>query len=202
MDPNSASAIANRLQSDIRRGRLPAGSVLRQDELAARFGVSRQPVRLAIEALRSAGLVTPRSDRSVEVAGLSAQALDDLLALRRLVEREALAGAMSRIDQRNALEARHLQDRIEIETDPAVLEELDCAFHTALYKSCGNARLLKLVEELRREDRRPYGEQPAGSPARAKWSRQHRSLLRKYAAGDVKGALAGLDDHFATLKGN
>jgi DNA-binding GntR family transcriptional regulator len=190
------------LQTEIRQGRLPAGSVLRQDELAERFGVSRQPVRLAIEALRSAGLVIPRRDRSVEVAGLSAQALDDLLALRRLAEGQALAGAMGRIDQRNVLEARHLQDRIEIETDPAVLEELDCAFHAALYKSCGNARLLRLVEELRREDRRPYCKQAPGSTPRAKWSRQHRRLLRKYAAGDVKGALAALEDHFATLKGN
>jgi DNA-binding GntR family transcriptional regulator len=202
MDPASPGAIAAHLQTDIRHGRLPAGSVLRQDELAERFGVSRQPVRLAIETLRSAGLVIARRDRSVEVAELSPRALDDLLALRRLVEREALAGAMSRIDPRNVLEARHLQERIEIETDPVLLEELDCAFHAALYKSCGNARLLKLVEELRREDRRPYGEQTPGSATRAKWSRQHRSLLRKYGAGDVKGALSALDDHFATLKGN
>src|SRR5512135_1194964 len=99
MDPNSASAIAAELQADIRLGRLPPGSVLRQDELAGRFGVSRQPIRLAIETLRAAGLVAARRDRSVEVAGLPPQALGELLALRRLVEREALLLAMPNADQ-------------------------------------------------------------------------------------------------------
>jgi DNA-binding GntR family transcriptional regulator len=202
MDPNSPGAIAGALQADIRQGRLPAGSVLRQDELATRFGVSRQPIRMAIEALRSAGLVTSRHDRSVEVAGLAAEARTDLLALRRLVEREALLLALPRLEPRNLLEARHLQDRIEIEADPRLLEELDCAFHSALYKTCGNARLLKLIEDLRREDRLPYAQQPAGSSARAKWARQHRHLLRRCAAGDAASAVAALDAHFTPLKGS
>jgi DNA-binding GntR family transcriptional regulator len=202
MDPKSANTIAGRLQADIRLNRLPPGSVLRQDDLAARFGVSRQPVRLALEILRSAGLVAPRPDRGVEVVGLSAQAQGDLLELRLLVERQALALAMARMHERNLLEARHLQDRIEIETDPKLLEELDCAFHAALYKACGNARLLKLVDDLRREDRRPYSEQSAGSPARARWTRQHRALLRKCATGDTVGAVAALDEHFSALKRN
>jgi DNA-binding GntR family transcriptional regulator len=202
MDPNSASAIAGNLQDDIRLRRLPPGSVLKQDDLAARFGVSRQPVRLALEILRSAGLVAARPDRSVEVVGLSAEAQGDLLDLRLLVERQALALAMAQMDRRNLLGARHLQDRIEIESDPKLLEELDCAFHGALYKACGNARLLKLIDDLRREDRRPYHEQPAGSPARARWTRQHRALLRKCAAGDAGGAVAALDEHFSQLKGN
>src|SRR5260221_5824158 len=188
MDPNSTNTIAGRLQDDIRLSRLPPGSVLRQDELAARFGVSRQPVRLALEILRSTGLVAARSDRSVEVVGLTAEALGDLLDVRLLAERQALALAMAQMGQRNLLEARHLQDRIEIESDPKLLEELDCAFHGALYKACGNVRLLKLIDDLRREDRRPYSQQPAGSPARARWTRQHRALLRKCAAGDTGGA--------------
>jgi DNA-binding GntR family transcriptional regulator len=202
MDPNSASAIAGAIEADIRRGRLPPGAVLRQDELAARFGVSRQPIRLAIEALRSAGLVTPRRDRSVEVAGISAQAREELLTLRQLVEREALLLALPHLDRRNLLEARHLQDRLEIETDPRLLEELDCAFHAALYKACGNGRLLKLIDDLRREDRRPYAQQQAGSPARKKWTRQHRQLLRRCAASDAAGAVAALDAHFTTMRGS
>jgi hypothetical protein len=76
-----------------------------------------------------------------------------------------------------------------------LLEELDVAFHAALYKPCNNARLLVLIEELRREDRGPYREQPAGSATRAKWSRQHRKMLTKCAAGDAASAVAVLEEH-------
>jgi len=200
MDPRSATEIVRHLEEDIRHGRLQAGLVLRQDALAERFGVSRQPVRMAIEILRASGVLTLRRDRSVEVVGTSEQTRRDLLAVRSLIEREALLLALPNLKERDLLKARHLQEEIEIENDPKRLEELDCAFHSALYRPCNNARLLKLIEELRREDRRPYHEQPVGSPARAQWSKQHRTLLSVSAAGNVTRAAAALQTHLAILE--
>jgi DNA-binding GntR family transcriptional regulator len=200
MDPNLATEIVHHLKEDIRYGRLRPGSALRQDALAARFGVSRQPVRMAIEVLRASGLVTLRRDRSVEIVGTSAQARRDLIAVRTLIEREALLLAVPRLEQEDILRARHVQEQIEIEKDPKRLEDLDCAFHLALYQPCNNVRLLKLIEDLRREDLRPYHEQPIGSPARAQWSKQHRKLLRACAAGGVADAAAALEVHLATLE--
>jgi DNA-binding GntR family transcriptional regulator len=200
MDPSSPSEIAKSLQEDIRLGRLREGAILRQEALAERFGVSRQPIRLAIEALRTSGLVAVRRDRSVEVVGMSADALRNLLSVRVLVEREALVLAVPHLTERDVLAARQVQERIEVETEPRSLEDLDVAFHAALYKPCNNARLLVLIEELRREDRRPYWEQPTGSATRAKWSRQHRKILSKCAAGDAASAVAVLEEHLADLK--
>jgi len=200
MDPRLAVEIVRDLEEDIRQGRLQAGLVLRQESLATRFGVSRQPVRMAIEMLRASGAVALRRDRSVEVVGSSAQGRRDLLAVRTLIEREALTLAMPCFEDRDLLKARHVQEQIEIERDPKRLEELDCVFHSALYQSCGNARLLRLIEELRREDRRPYHEQPVGSPARALWSKQHRKLLRACAARDAAIAVAALETHLAPLQ--
>jgi DNA-binding GntR family transcriptional regulator len=195
MDPNLAAEIAHHLKR-----RLQPGSALRQDALAARFGVSRQPVRMAIEILRASGVATLRRDRSVEIVGTSAQARRDLIAIRTLIEREALLLAVPRLEQEDILRARHLQEQIEIEKDPKRLEDLDCAFHLALYQPCNNVRLLKLVEDLRRDDLQPYHEQPIGSPARAQWSKQHRKLLPACAAGGVADAAAALEVHLATLE--
>ncbi|WPZ34728.1 GntR family transcriptional regulator [Thalassobaculum sp. OXR-137] len=199
MDPNSPSSIAERLCADIRRGAIAAGAVLQQEELAARFGVSRQPVRLAMESLRAAGWLEPGKGRSLKVVEMTAEALRDLVAVRRLVEGEALALAMPRRDDRDVLEAGHLQERIEAETDPQALEELDAAFHTVLYRAGGNPRLLALVDELRREDRRPYREQQPDTAIRAVWTRQHRTLLDAFRAGDAVRAAAALDTHLAHL---
>jgi DNA-binding GntR family transcriptional regulator len=199
MDPNPAASVADRLREDIRTGRLPPGSILRQDALADRFGVSRQPVRLALEVLRASGLVTPRRDRSVEVVAMSAEALRDLVAVRLLAERQALVLSIRSRTESDVHEARYLQERLEREADPHRVEELDCSFHAALYKPAGNPRLLRLIDDLRREDRRPYREQPLGSDERANWAQHHRKLLDAFAAGDCQAAVTALESHLMAL---
>jgi DNA-binding GntR family transcriptional regulator len=199
MDPRTSTDISRQLEEDIRLGRLARGAVLHQEVLALRFGVSRQPIRLAIQSLRTAGLVALRNDRSVEVTGPSTEELRELVAIRLILEGEALRMALPRSTDQNLLEATHLQERLEIEDDPRQLEVLDNAFHNALYKPCENARLLRLISELRSEDRRPYSEQKTGSVERALWSKQHRRLLRQYAAGDCDGALRALEQHLSAL---
>jgi DNA-binding FadR family transcriptional regulator len=59
---------------------------------------------------------------------------------------------------------------------------------------------LRLISDLRSEDRRPYSEQPPGSPKRMLWSKQHRRLLRHYAAGDSNAALRALEQHLSALE--
>lgn len=196
------ASIAQQIEAEIRSGALAPGAVLQQEALAERFAASRQPVRMALGLLRASGLVVARRDRSVEVAGLSAAALRDLMVVRRLVEREALTLALPNLRERDLLEARQVQERIEIEADPAELERLDRAFHAALYRPGGNARLLALVNELRGEDIRPYAAQPPGSPARAAYARQHRDLLHACTVGNLASALAALDTHFAASTGD
>jgi DNA-binding GntR family transcriptional regulator len=199
MDPKISTAISRQLEEDIRLGRLARGDVLHQEVLASRFGVSRQPIRLAIQSLRTAGLVALRQDRSVEVTGPSSEELRELVAIRLILEREALRIALPLSTEQNLLEATHLQERLEIEDDPRRLEVLDNAFHDALYKPCENARLLRLISELRSEDRRPYSEQKTGSVKRMLWSKQHRRLLRQCTAGDCDGALLALEQHLSAL---
>lgn len=199
MDPNLPIEIASRLRADIRGGRIAAGAILQQEALADRFGVSRQPVRLAMESLRAAGWLEPGRGRSLKVVEMTAAALRDLVAVRRLIEGKALALAMPHRSDRDVLEATHLQERIEVETDPQALEELDAAFHAVLYRTGGNPRLLTLVDELRREDRRPYHEQQPNTEIRAVWTRQHCDLLAAFRAGDAARAASALDTHLAHL---
>ncbi|MDF1793046.1 MAG: GntR family transcriptional regulator [Thalassobaculaceae bacterium] len=193
------SEIADRLREDIRSGMLDAGATLHQEALAARFGVSRQPVRLAIESLRASGWAEAGRGRSMKVVEMSGEALGHLVAVRRLIERAALVEALPHRTERDVLEATHLQERIEIETDPKALEELDSAFHAVLYRAGGNPRLLALVDDLRREDRRPYHAQQPDTPIRAVWTRQHRALLAAFRDGDCARADAALDAHLAQL---
>src|SRR5438270_6434912 len=118
MDPSSASLIALTLEEEVRANRLPPGTVLHQEALAERFSVSRQPIRMAIEILRSTGIAVARPDRSVEIVGMSESALGELLGIRILLEREALVLALPRLCERDTLEAKQVQERLELEADP------------------------------------------------------------------------------------
>jgi DNA-binding GntR family transcriptional regulator len=152
--------------------------------------------------LRASGLLTLRPDRSLDVAGITKEQLRDLVATRILIEREALRLAIPQRKKMNILEAEQMQQRLELETDPAVLEELDKGFHAALYQPCKNLRLLALIGDLRSEHRRPYSDQPLGSATRARWKKDHRRILMAYVAGDVAAALAALEAHLSGLAEN
>jgi DNA-binding GntR family transcriptional regulator len=192
MDPN---LIADTLRRDIETRALPPDAVLRQEELAERFGVSRQPVRQALDRLLAEGLVLRRSDRSLAVAGLSDEESRELTALRILVEGEALRLSLPQLDAKALRRATRLAEDLAEEEEPAAIEELDVAFHAALYAACGNARLLRLIDGLRREGRRAYTVQPRGSAFRAAMAVQHEAILAACRAGDGAAAVAALSDH-------
>lgn len=195
MDPKLSFQIADAVESEILDGSLLPGAPLQQEALAARYQVSRQPVRAALEILRERRLVTLRPDRSVAVEGLDVEAFDEVMAIRGLLESEALRQALPALTPRDLLAARQLQERLEVEDDPVALADLDGAFHAALYAPCGNRRLLPMIEALRRETRRAYRGQPPGSAQRGLWNSDHRGLLAACESSDAVAAAAQLKTH-------
>ena len=67
-------------------GTLPAGYPLREGELAARFGVSKTPLRDALVRLQADGLVSIPPYRSAVVVGYSQQDLREIYEVRELLE--------------------------------------------------------------------------------------------------------------------
>ena len=65
-----AEAVYDALQSAILSGNLPPGEHLRQEEVAAQWGVSQTPVREAFRRLESEGLVEHAANRGVVVRGI------------------------------------------------------------------------------------------------------------------------------------
>jgi DNA-binding GntR family transcriptional regulator len=192
MDTNG---IAVALRREIESGRLPPGSILKQELLAERFGVSRQPVRQALDRLLSSGLLNRRPDRSLAVAGLTEEQARELAEIRGALETTALRGALSMLGDSDLRKARRLNEDLVEEEDPATLEELDVAFHRTLYGRCGNARLLSLIDELRRESRRAYLRQPKGSDERVILHAEHRAIIEACARRNEAAALQALSNH-------
>jgi DNA-binding GntR family transcriptional regulator len=86
------------LTSEIVEGTLRPGQWVSENELAARLGVSRSPVREALRALARDGLVEVRARRGTVITELSAADVADLYAARQLVETEMVRLAVGALD--------------------------------------------------------------------------------------------------------
>ncbi|SEH90142.1 transcriptional regulator, GntR family [Rhizobium tibeticum] len=192
MDSNVITAA---LRREIEGGNLLPGTVLKQELLAERFGVSRQPVRQALDRLLASGLLDRRPDRSLAVAGLTEEQARELAEIRAALEKMALRGSLPILGDSDLRKAHRLNEDLVEEENPAILEELDVAFHRTLYGRCGNARLLFMIDELRRESRRAYLKQPKGSDERVSLHAEHRAIIEACARRDEAAALQALSAH-------
>src|SRR6184192_1721934 len=89
LDTTKADDIALVIEEAIVAGELEPGSVLRQEQLSERFGVSRTPVREALRRLAALGLVSFEPNRGVRVRTLSLDELREAFLVR--AELESLA---------------------------------------------------------------------------------------------------------------
>src|SRR3954454_10430486 len=85
-----ADEVAQTLREAIAEGALMAGTTLRQDDLAERFGFSRMPIRDALRQLEAEGIVSIHPTKGAHVARMDSAEITEIYAVRELLECEAL----------------------------------------------------------------------------------------------------------------
>src|SRR5690606_29872019 len=145
-----ADRVFARLQDDIVRGVLPPGTKLGETELAARYGVSRGPLREAIRRLESRRLLELVPHVGTRVAMLS---IPELVEIYRV--REALEGMAARLAAENmtAAEIAGLGELLAqherqpgVQADTAYIQsEGDLDFHYRIIHGRHNATLIDLL---------------------------------------------------------
>jgi DNA-binding GntR family transcriptional regulator len=187
--------VHDRLVNAIADGTLPPGQRLTQEEIAARLGVSRQPVSHALQVLRRRGLLEEAGKRGLIVAPLDAQRLRGLYQVRAVLEGLAASLAAARvqagqvsvreIEEGNALLARGTA--IVGSAAPADLIEADVAFHSFIHRLSGNASIVETVAEQWPHFRRSMGSIYSWHPPRRFWD-EHREILAAIFEGAVDAA--------------
>lgn len=145
------------LRRAILDGTIPPGQKLNQHELAAAYGVSRVPVREALRILEAEGLVIFHPHRGAVVAGLSAEEVEELYAMR--VGLEALAARLGAegMDSEFLLkmERAHEQMRMAaLSGDIDTFLHADLEFHATHYLASGRVRLWERILQLRKASQR------------------------------------------------
>jgi DNA-binding GntR family transcriptional regulator len=193
--PTAADHVAKILREAIAEGSLTAGTPLRQDELAARFGLSRMPIRDALRLLEAEGIVSIHPTRGAFVARMDTAEIGEIYAVRVLLETEALRLSLPNLTEAKLKETASVLDRIDAEPDVGRWGALNRAFHLALYGACGNSRLLGLIDAQHNAGDRYVRILLSNLDYRIRSQSEHRELLAACRKRDTDRALTWLRRH-------
>jgi DNA-binding GntR family transcriptional regulator len=141
---SASEQVYTTLKQEIMWGEIKPDTLLSELKLAARFGVSRTPVREALTMLASDGLVTTLSRRGHLVRTVSFSEILGAFRLRELLEVEAAGQAAHRISDQDLAYLRHLAENRDGTDIPAVNRE----FHMTIARASGNRLLAEFIERL------------------------------------------------------
>jgi DNA-binding GntR family transcriptional regulator len=196
--PTAQHRAASALRAAILEGELRPGQRVNQEDWAARTGVSAIPVREALNALAGEGLVTYRPRRGYVVTELALADLEEVYALRKLLETEALRRGVPRAtpaDVDALADAAHACRAAARGRDLAARLETNRSFHDLLYALARSGPLSRLIDVLwdSTEAYRALYYALPGEVAVA--DRSHDAILAALAQGDVNAVVTLQDEH-------
>lgn len=149
--PTATQRVVDAIQADIVERRLAPGERLREEELAARFAVSRTVIRQALNRLGQDGIVELQHNRGARVPQPGRDEAGHVFEARRLVEGEVarrLAGQLQ--DEQLAVLRALMQEEADADArgDRGAAIRLSGEFHRALAQLAGNPVFVRLLDEL------------------------------------------------------
>ncbi|MEJ2861675.1 GntR family transcriptional regulator [Actinomycetospora flava] len=189
--PSRTEQVFDAIVDDICTGKLTPGTPLRQEQLADRFNVSRQPVQQALLLLRNQGLVREFGRRGLEVAPLDREFVSHLYDLRELLDGYAARLAAERRTESWLEEISgivRLGEQAFSERAFARMISADVEFHRGVVEASGNPLLVESTAVMWRNVQRVMGEVllQGGSPAWV-WE-DHAAILDAITRGDAAHA--------------
>jgi DNA-binding GntR family transcriptional regulator len=181
--------VLTQLRRRIADGEYAQGERLTEDRLADQFGVSRNPVREALQVVESEGFVVVEPRRGAVVAGLDDKVVRDVFAVRERLEPLAAGLAAERATADDVTGLRALLDRASAATDAGDLDAvawLDGDLHLRVVEISRNRWLISIATALYHHCHRATRSGP-GPREPHSW-REHVPLVDAIAAGDREAA--------------
>jgi DNA-binding GntR family transcriptional regulator len=179
--------LRERIEELIATGRFAPGMRLDETELAARFKVSRTPLREALFQLASMGIVATQPRRGAIVAQITPQRLVEMFEV--MAELEAMCGRlaarrMSAAEHKALLAVHKACEKASAGPDPDAYYYQNEQFHYAIYAASHNAFLIEQTIVLHRR-LRPYRRLQLRVRNRVPASfREHQAIVDALLAGD------------------
>ncbi|MGF1594272.1 MAG: GntR family transcriptional regulator [Kiloniellaceae bacterium] len=189
------------LLAAIAEGRLTPGQAVRETALAAQLGISRTPIREALQRLARDGLVRLDARNGARVAELSLEAIQELYDLREILEGSAarLAALGAKANHLQRLNAILEKEAAQLD-DPAALARLNKLYHRTLCEAANNRYLTSAVATFS-TTLLLLGPTTLAADRRAGESHaEHRAIVEAVAAGDGARAEALMRGHIGRAR--
>jgi DNA-binding GntR family transcriptional regulator len=186
-DGNASYRIADSLRESILHGDLTPGDRIVQEDLSARYGGSRIPVREALRALESEGLVRLVANTGAWVASLTLAECSEVYQIRERIEPLLLRFSAENLTHEQLSRLDQLAHQMSNSTDVEEFLELDRQFHLGAYENARTHVLGQLVTRLwntTQPYRRAYT-QRVGDRNRRIFHDEHHMLVTALHDGDV-----------------
>ncbi|RQZ19155.1 GntR family transcriptional regulator [Burkholderia sp. Bp9031] len=197
---STADTVAASLREMIINGELQAGERLVERDLAEHFGISRIPMREAIQRLEREGLLDIFRNRGAVVRMLSAADVQEIYDMRALLEGDAIYRSVKRIDDETLARAELVHRLLGESSVPRRQGELNREFHALLYSCCGNERLPKAIAELRSQVERYERLQATLLADTPSFQVEHEAILQACRERNARGARAMTVAHLQSAR--
>jgi DNA-binding GntR family transcriptional regulator len=188
-----ATQVVDGLRNLVLSGRIPPGTKLIQEQVAAELGVSRTPLREAMRVLVNEGLLTPiPSSGSVRVVSPSIDEVRDLYQVREVIDglaaRLCTAATLSPSVQAKLKES---VDQLARASEPFDLNAFVTAhadFHVLIVASSGNTRVQQMEPLVRMSAQMLFRQFASGGERMRQSTAEHQAILRAILAKDPEAA--------------
>jgi DNA-binding GntR family transcriptional regulator len=202
----TSAVIADQLRERILDGSFAPGEQISEVQLAARLGMSRGPVREAVQRLAQEGLLVSHRNRGVFVVDLDVSDIDDVYRGRRAVEKEAASTVYERgIPDGLAERLKGILRNIELHMNagdwPKLARE-DLRFHETMVAAAQSPRLSRMFSTLAAETMlcmSAFDDRYIRPPTAVE---EHQRLLDRLVGGDLAEMLAEIDRHLTDAVGS
>ncbi len=211
--PRAVDVAYHAIRKAILKGELRSGDKLPEGKLAQSIGVSRTPLREALNRLRSEGLVVIERYRKNYVAHFTEDDVKEIWQLRALLEGHAAARAAATITDADIARLEELATQMEValaEQGAAsipVFDPLNDEFHMIIARAANSPRVTRVLEsslELPTAVLSGYDDEPGNNEEtmearlrRTNW--QHREIIAALRVRNAKWAEAQMYAHLISL---
>ncbi|MDQ0470037.1 GntR family transcriptional regulator [Labrys wisconsinensis] len=187
--------IADALRNSICRGEISPGAPLKQDEIAADFGVSHTPVREALKLLVAEGLAVLHHNRGCCVSNLSSVVARELTEFRAVIEPRLAAWAVDHLTTSDIQRARLIVETLDKTDDPAQRLQLATDFHSAIYVRANRPFFLDQVNRARNNLSRYWILAWGDRVFPAVTQEEHKEILALCESKNREGLMRAIEQH-------
>lgn len=146
MEEKLSSKIYTEIRKDILDGAYSPRDFLSEAQIAAKYGVSKAPVKEALHILADQGYLISYPRRGYMVNTYSDQEIDDIQEIRKTIESLCVRLAIRRASDKEIEDLRFYKNETDHNLDPR--ETINARFHIGLAKISGNPFLPETLQPL------------------------------------------------------